>query len=131
MNGLIKSPIQAPIAQQTKLGWILSGNVKKFNCHVVINDIDEISRFWEIESIKDNSSPISEQEQYCEELYQATTKRLNDGRYQVALPMKPNFEELLGTSKPKAVMQFKQLEKRMLKNEALATAYRNFMQEYQ
>ncbi|KAL0829413.1 hypothetical protein ABMA28_004186 [Loxostege sticticalis] len=130
MSGLIKGPIQAPIAQQTKLGWILSGNVKKFNCHVVINEVDEITKFWEVEGIHENSSNMSEQEQFCEDLYQTTTKRLDTGRYQVALPMKQGFEELLGTSKPKAIMQFKQLEKRMAKNNALSNAYCNFMQEY-
>ncbi|XP_063830297.1 uncharacterized protein LOC135079574 [Ostrinia nubilalis] len=130
MNGLIKGPHQAPIAQQTKLGWILSGNVQRFNCHVVINDVDNLSRFWEVEAINDTSSNMSEQEIYCEDLYQATTRRLDNGRYQVALPMKQDFEELLGTSKPKAIMQFKQLEKRMAKNEVLSTSYCNFMHEY-
>lgn len=71
---------------------------------MVINDVENISKFWEVEDISDSSSSFSEQEQFCEELYQTTTQRLDDGRYQVALPMKLGYEELLGTSKPKAIM---------------------------
>ncbi|XP_047028789.1 uncharacterized protein LOC124636671 [Helicoverpa zea] len=130
MSGLIKGPLQAPIAQQTRLGWILSGNVRTFNCHVVINEVDDLSKFWEIEGIQDNTSNLSEQDQYCEDFYQTTTQRLDSGRYQVALPMKQGFENLLGTSRSRAIMQFKQLEKRMSKNDTLSTAYRNFMDEY-
>ncbi|XP_073950917.1 uncharacterized protein [Choristoneura fumiferana] len=131
MNGLIKGSPLAPIAQQTKLGWILSGNVKTFNCNVVINQTDDISKFWEVEDINQSSSTMTEPEKYCEEFYQATTRRLDSGRYEVALPMKPGFEENLGASRSKAVIQFKQLEKRMARNESLSTTYKKFINEYE
>lgn len=131
MSGLIKGPVQSPIAQQTKLGWILSGNVKTFACHVATNDVDSISKFWEVEDIHESTSSLSSEDQYCEEFYKASTKRLDSGQYEVALPMKPNFEQEIGASKSKAVAQFIQQEKKMSKNPSLAQGYRKFMHEYE
>lgn len=132
MSGLIKGPAQAPIAQQTKLGWILSGNVKTFACHVVVNDVDSISKFWHSSKmiIHEPTLSLSAEDQYCEEFYQSTTRRLESGQYQVALPMKPNYEQEMGASKSKAVAQFIQQEKKMCKDQALAEGYRKFMREY-
>ncbi|CAG9134447.1 unnamed protein product [Plutella xylostella] len=101
MSGLIKGPNMAPIAQQTRMGWILSGSVKTFNCHVVVNNLSDISQYWELEEINNQPDDLTQDEQYCEEFYQSTTRRLEDGRYEVAIPMKPNFEEKLGQSKSK------------------------------
>lgn len=131
MSGLIKGPSMAPIAQQTKLGWILSGNVKTFNCHVVINNLSDLSQYWELEDVNDNSPVSSPEEQYCEQLYQSTTTRLPDGRYQVALPMKPQFERNLGLSKSKAIAQFRNIENKMLKNQEFSNSYIQFMMDYE
>lgn len=130
MSGLIKGPAQAPIAQQTKLGWILSGNVRTFNCHVVINNLKDIAQYWEMEDIQDEQSVLSKEEEYCEQLYQSTTKRLSDGKYEVALPMKMDFEKNLGLSKNKAVAQFLQLERKMKNNQWLHEKYTQFINEY-
>lgn len=83
MSGLIKGPARTPIAQQTRLGWILSGNVqtKTFNCHVVVNNLEDIAKHWELEDVVNSSSSHLTWAQYCKEYYQATTKRLEDGRY--------------------------------------------------
>jgi len=132
MSGLIKGESHEPMIQQTQLGWILSGNVNKtYNCHVVINQVDELRKYWEIEDIGgDDCSSMTSEERYCEEFYSATTERLQNGRYKVRLPMKPNFEQSLGKSKPQAVAQFMQLERKLCKDEKLAENYTNFMQEY-
>lgn len=131
MSGLVKGAHNAPIAQQTKLGWILSGNVKTFNCSVVVNNLEEISKFWEMEEIPSTASDLTKEEQYCEEHYVMTTKRLDNGRYEVALPMKENYEEKLGSSKAKATAQFRQLESKMAKNVAFSESYKQFMRDYQ
>lgn len=131
MNGLVKGEHNAPIAQQTKLGWILSGNVKTFSCNVIINNLDEIAKYWEMEEIPNSEIELTKEEQFCEEHYVATTKRLADGRYEVALPMKENYLEKLGCSKAKAIAQFKQLEGKMNKNESYAKSYKQFVAEYQ
>lgn len=136
MSGLVKGAPNEPIAQQTKLGWIVSGDGETFdgktlNCFVVTNDLEEIAKYWEMEEIPSTASDLTKEEQYCEEHYIATTKRLEDGRYEVALPMKPDFEEKLGSSKSKATAQFKQLERKMAKSEAFSESYKQFMREYQ
>lgn len=44
--------------------------------------------------------------------------------------MKQNFDQHLGQSKPQAVAQFKQLEKRFVRDEKLAVSYKAFIDEY-
>lgn len=130
MSGLVKGEHNAPIAQQTKLGWILSGNVKTFSCNVVINNLEEIAKYGEKEEIPNTISELTKEEQYCEEHYISTTKRLADGRYEVALPMKENYEEKLGSTKSKAIAQFKHLESKLSRNEAYSESYKQFISEY-
>ncbi|XP_026746091.1 uncharacterized protein LOC113507434 [Trichoplusia ni] len=74
---------------------------------------------------------LSPQEQFCEELNAHTTRRLPDGRYEVRLPMKQDFEKHLGHSKTRAVAQFKQLENRLLSNDNLRHNYQEFIHEYE
>ncbi|CAG5003707.1 unnamed protein product [Parnassius apollo] len=44
--------------------------------------------------------------------------------------MKINYEQTLGTSKPQAIAQFRQLEKRLAKQETFSTSYKKFIDEY-
>ncbi|KAL0860023.1 hypothetical protein ABMA27_010338 [Loxostege sticticalis] len=129
MSGMLRGPTHAPMAQQTKVGWVLLGNIKTFNCHVLIN-LDDVSRFWEMEEITEANRNLTAEEEYCESFYSTTTSRQEDGRYAVRLPMKTNYEPTLGTSKPQAVAQFRQLEKRLAKQETFSTSYKNFIDEY-
>ncbi|XP_075990253.1 uncharacterized protein LOC142985896 [Anticarsia gemmatalis] len=129
MSNILREDIQAPIAQQTKLGWVLLGNTKTFNCHVVVNT-DDFSRFWEMEEITTHNESLTIEEEYCETLYSQTTKRLEDGRYEVQIPMKTDFQQHLGHSKSQAIAQFKQLEKRLTRDEILASSYKAFIDEY-
>ncbi|KAJ0169226.1 hypothetical protein K1T71_015256 [Dendrolimus kikuchii] len=131
MSGLIKGPTMAPIAQQTRLGWIISGNVRTFNCHVVLNNIKDLSQYWEMEEISDTTSALTPEEQYCEDLYQSSTRRLENGRYEVALPMKLHFKQNLGLSKTKAIAQFHSIENKFKQNKNFADSYKQFMLDYE
>ncbi|KAF9405281.1 hypothetical protein HW555_013923, partial [Spodoptera exigua] len=42
----------------TQLGWILSGNVKSYQCNVIMNNIEDIQRFWSIEDVTDPNTDI-------------------------------------------------------------------------
>ncbi|XP_041984084.1 uncharacterized protein LOC121736766 [Aricia agestis] len=130
MDGLIKGPNKAPMAQQTRVGWILSGDVKTFNCCVVLNNLADISQYWELEEVQNSSTARSEEDEYCEQLYQSTTRRLQNGRYEVAIPMKQDFEKHLGNSRPKAIAQLYNLERKMAKNTEFSESYTQFMREY-
>ncbi|XP_026324392.1 uncharacterized protein LOC113233481 [Hyposmocoma kahamanoa] len=131
MDGLLKSSPDQPIAQQTQMGWILSGSItKSFNCHVVINNIEDISNYWELEDITETKRQLTKDEQFCEDYYTKTTRRLTNGTYEVRLPMKEGFEKQLGQSKPTAVAQYMQLERKLAKNPQLSERYHAFMKEY-
>ncbi|KAF9413446.1 hypothetical protein HW555_008338, partial [Spodoptera exigua] len=79
LNGVIKRD-NFPVAQQTRVGWILCGNVKTFNCFVILTDLENMTRFWETEEISDTTTPTNEDE-HCENYYNSTTERLSDGTY--------------------------------------------------
>ncbi|KAG7299296.1 hypothetical protein JYU34_016216 [Plutella xylostella] len=91
--------------------------------------MDEIQRFWQIEDITETSS-LSVSDQNVIKFYEETTKRRSDGRYEVRLPMKQNFEEKLGSTKQKAFAQFHQLERKLNNNKNISEQYKLFMNEY-
>lgn len=128
LDGICRSEGMLPIAQQTQLGWILSGNCKTFQCNV-INNITDIQQFWEMEDIQEPLS-ISEEDQNCIEFFRSSTSRREDGSYVVKIPFKENFEEKLGDSKTKSVAQFFQIEKTLAKQPELARDYKLFISEY-
>ncbi|KAL0883539.1 hypothetical protein ABMA27_015693 [Loxostege sticticalis] len=130
LHGIIKEDQSQPIAQQTQFGWILCGNVKSYYCNVILNNYDDIQKFWEIEDLKDGPDTQSSEDFYCLNQYQNETKRQPDGRYVVRLPMKPDVNEKLGESKSKAIAQFHQLENKFRKNNQIAIDYKQFMNEY-
>lgn len=129
LEGVLKGTDQAPTAQQTQLGWILCGKLLTFNCHVAIVNIQELTKFWETEDITQNSSDISKND-WCEMHYQQTTQRGKDGKYVVQMPLIPDYQEKLSKSKPIAVSQFLQLERKFERKQKLATMYKDFMKEY-
>ncbi|KOB73159.1 Uncharacterized protein OBRU01_08821, partial [Operophtera brumata] len=119
MNGLVKGPPGAPIAQETKLGWIISGSVTPLSCYTLAQNINineesvsigDLSKYWEIEDINNSSPSLTESEKYCEDFYQQTTQRLEDGRY-----WSSNNTQLLGklnSNQHNTTLEFKSTESR-------------------
>lgn len=52
MAGIVKENSSLPIAQQTQIGWILSGNVKSYQCNVIMINIEDIQRSSMLQSIQ-------------------------------------------------------------------------------
>ncbi|CAH2101847.1 unnamed protein product [Euphydryas editha] len=129
IEGVLKHNNNTLVAQQTKLGWILCGATKQFNCLVTLTQLETLSQFWETEEIPSESEP-SANDEYCEKYYTETTERLSSGRYVVKMPMKNNFEQNLGDSKQQAIAQFLHLEKKMARQEHFATLYKQFIHDY-
>ncbi len=105
-------------------------NVDLF-CHDRADDINDlIPRFWQMEEIT-REKFLSPDEKFCEKLFLDSTKRLEDGRFQVDLPMR-NGDEVrkLGNSFDSAVKRFNSLEKKFSKNTELYSQYKNFINEY-
>lgn len=96
---------------------------------MILNNTDDLTKYWEIEDISSDTN-MTTQEQFCEEYYVATTSRLDNGKYQVKLPMKENFDQQLGKSKQQAVAQFMNLEKKLIQDSKLSESYKKFIAEY-
>ncbi|KAH9639102.1 hypothetical protein HF086_009071 [Spodoptera exigua] len=81
LEGIIRADLSLPVAQQTQLGWILCGNFNPFHCNVVLNQVDELQRFWENEDISESSN-LSAEDLQCIEFYKNTTTRHENGMYE-------------------------------------------------
>lgn len=136
LSGVKKGGKGSPIAQQTELGWILSGPcstteratsiaVRNFNLKICIDD--QLKRFWEMEDVG-TVKIMTEEEKYCEKHFVETHKRNKAGRYIVALP---TYDiDSLGKSRDQAIARLKQMEKNFQKNASLHDKYVEFMNEY-
>ncbi|KAL0810597.1 hypothetical protein ABMA28_010714 [Loxostege sticticalis] len=137
LSGVIKSPQGSLIAQNTILGWILSGRISNeshgnvVNLHVRVED-DLLKQFFEMEDEPDSiKKKLTESEKKCEDIYDATTVRNKEGRYVVDLPFKSDDPECqYGQSKDIAVRKLYSLEKRLSKNPKLYEDYRKVLHEY-
>ncbi|CAK1594261.1 unnamed protein product [Parnassius mnemosyne] len=143
MDGVKRSPNGSLIAQNTTLGWIVSGIVNESSeidkdnnkisvMHAQINEHDILKQFWELEEQpRSTKSMWSEEEQKCEEIFTSTTKRTTEGRYIVKLPFRDNQPRCLGGGSRKiAVTKFKALEKRLSKDLELKKNYTEVINEY-
>ncbi|XP_032672667.1 uncharacterized protein LOC116844765 [Odontomachus brunneus] len=136
------------IHQNTKLGWVLAGpimlktNSKTSDMLVTTTSLHcstqqgeslnrNLERFWEIENCNTYVRPImSKTEQKCEEIFELTTVRDNNGRFVVRLPIREDAEPL-GESRGIAENRLRQLERRFKSNPSLREEYNKFMREYE
>ncbi|XP_055326335.1 uncharacterized protein LOC129580157 [Sitodiplosis mosellana] len=139
LEGLRKGPYGTPMAQQTELGWILSGPVaihtqlpSTINQHhysVCLNET--IQKFFELESVPDVQMK-SNDDQYCEEFFNDTIARNDDGRLQMRLPFRTPHDPnaVLGKSKFLALQQFLRLERRFKSDAKYKEEYTKGMEDY-
>ncbi|XP_055623685.1 uncharacterized protein LOC129767090 [Toxorhynchites rutilus septentrionalis] len=100
--------------------------------HICIDDSldQQLERFWEIENF-DVGKTYTHEEQLCEDHFQQTVGRDQDGRYVVRLPLREAMLPLIGDSYPVALRRFQSMEKKFMADEALRKAYQSFMLEYE
>ncbi|XP_037902479.1 uncharacterized protein LOC119646169 [Hermetia illucens] len=124
------------LAQKTKLGWVLLGkipiitnNLIKASANITTAEFQQkMQRFFDMNE-KETEQP--DQKEISEIIYQSTTVREPSGRYLVALPFKDdNKIPPLGNSQNKALIIYKQLEKRLNRDPKLKKAYNEVLQEY-
>lgn len=140
MPGLIKGEEGAPMAQQTKLGWILSGPIHQAsdeirNFQITCNHIEltidqQLERFWKQEEISNEN--VVKEDNECIEMFKNTYERDEDGRYSVEMMFKKEnlTKEDLGSSRSVAVARLLQMEKRFEKDPKFKELYINFMKDY-
>lgn len=102
-EGVRKNPEGTLLAQNTTLGWILSGNVSNqdhkevhvVSMHIGVEDL-QLKKFWELKADPKakNNVILTDEEKHCEKLFEETTVRDEQGRYVVRLPFKSEDRDL-------------------------------------
>lgn len=93
------------------------------------DELDKLlEKFWELERVP-RMRLRSDEQQFCEDHFVANTKRDEDGRYVVKLPIDPDAPKL-GDSRTVALRRFLQMEQRFVKCPELKSEYVKFMSEY-
>ncbi|KAJ8920538.1 hypothetical protein NQ315_005407 [Exocentrus adspersus] len=104
--GQIKLGNNYPIMQKTKLGWVIAGTMPPSQpleasaktrrvCNLVtgINLQDQLERFWRIEEGPSQEN-VSKEDYECQENFLNTTRRDEQGRFIVTLPLRENISDL-------------------------------------
>ncbi|CAB0018071.1 unnamed protein product, partial [Nesidiocoris tenuis] len=90
--------------------------------------LHSVERFFDVEADPSIKS-LSPDESLAEEIFRTSTRRLPDGRYSVALPLKDSPEKL-GPSRSQAIRRLYSMERKFSNNPSLRDAYCQFMQDY-
>lgn len=139
-EGLRRGKVGEPIAQCSKIGWIVYGQTPltakyAYSLHVMAekeqdNTLENLlSKFWSIEEVP-NTKVRSKEEIICEQAFIQNTRRNEDGRYIVRIPIARDAPPL-GESRQMAMRRFLQMETRFTKNPELRENYIKFMREYE
>lgn len=128
-----------PIAQETTLGWIVSGPADKqstasaavFTTISRNDDHEMLERFWQLEEIE-NENELDDDDQWCEQHYQQTHERRPDGTYLVRLPFRTIKDptQQLGASRQIAINRFRHTEQRLARDNKLKVAYADQINDY-
>ncbi|XP_004536857.1 uncharacterized protein LOC101448765 [Ceratitis capitata] len=129
-----KGPPGTPMTQKTVFGWTLFGNIVNpvtltnnlLSLHCDIHLDRALARLWELEELPEKRY-LTHEENFCEDHFISTHKRMPDGRFVVELPLKPN--ESLGESRDFAVRNLLRIERRLESNNELRLQYNEFMRE--
>ncbi|XP_072377951.1 uncharacterized protein [Diabrotica undecimpunctata] len=135
LDSNIKLGKHAPVLQNTKLGWVISGTVMNpistslcnFSQCFIPED-NQLRKFWELNEINEPMM-LSKDDVQCEELFTKHTQRNENGQFVVKLPFKYSTD-LLGDSKEIAKKRFISLENRFKTHPQFYQLYKNFIHEY-
>lgn len=143
-SGQIQMGHGLPILHESKLGWIVSGNLSVLNSSLSENTVrcnlstyqlsnksleKSIERFWKLEEIP-FTQDFTEEEQYCEDLFTRTIKRAPSGHFIVRLPTRNNLN-MLDSNLDNALKRFAAVEQKLKRSPKLHTLYSDFMDEYE
>ncbi|XP_011699640.1 PREDICTED: uncharacterized protein LOC105456943 [Wasmannia auropunctata] len=137
-EGLRKGEVDAPIAQHTIFGWILSGGssdtslheAASCQCSIEHELVKLVRQFWEQEEEAKPSVTLTPAEQKCEDHYASTHSRLPTGRYMVWLPLKTQPAALHETRRS-AVHLLTSMERKGAQDVRFGHMYHAFLKEYE
>ncbi|XP_011859171.1 PREDICTED: uncharacterized protein LOC105556686, partial [Vollenhovia emeryi] len=137
-SGLRKGDPHSPLAQKTKLGWILSGGSDQPTAvkHRLVNQCsvdrelsDLVQRFWLQEQEPVSKVPLTTEEQMSEAFFAESHSRTTSGRYMVRLPFTTKPRSLAGTRLP-AERLLTAMERKGRNDSRFGSLYREFMREF-
>lgn len=134
-GGRIQLGKQLPTLQETEFGWLVSGCTPDINnqhsnaCFFTHSGSDQLSRFWELDSMSTSQVNDPCESEACEVIFQETTTRQSDGRFVVTIPLKKS-PDCLGDSYYQAKKRFLSIENRMNSDPKYKQQYSDFMSEY-
>ncbi|XP_043487121.1 uncharacterized protein LOC122514393 [Polistes fuscatus] len=146
--GLRKSSSSRLVAQDTALGWIISGPVDGvaarraektatdspslvLHCSLQDETNQMLQRFWELEDVSAAPRRLKPEDESCEKIFQETLRRDRRGRYVVKLPLKAELPLVATEMKRMALNSLSALHRRFARDSRLAQAYREFMKSYE
>ncbi|XP_059220686.1 uncharacterized protein LOC131995745 [Stomoxys calcitrans] len=126
------------LEKNTHFGWVFSGpsnSVSSHQIHIHNVHLDHILRsFWEQEEVLPKRK-FTEEEEACEEFFEATTTRTVSGRYVVKLPfrsiLKDGSSPTLQNNVLNALRRLKQLEISFSRKPLFCESYTKFLKEYE
>lgn len=125
-----------PLLQDTVFGHIVSGMYAGRGANPSLCIISSASgldaileRFWQIDDF-DRGRALSPDDQWCEDHFNRTVSRRDDGRYVVRLPLREDRRPFLGDSYHVAQRRFLANERRFGSDQQLRDDYLRFMDEY-
>ncbi len=127
-----KKIIDNLILEASHFGWVAAGVVTsrsdthRVACNLIVEIQDDLKKFWEIEEVDPIHSASSEHE-CVEEHFKATFKRLETGRFSVALPFRKSKAEVADTYHM-ALAALKRSERHL--DNPTRQLYREFMADY-
>ncbi|XP_062704207.1 uncharacterized protein LOC134286589 [Aedes albopictus] len=137
--GRLKLSEDLPTLRDSQFGWLVGGKYASAFCGTIVNSnvaspssdsLNELmQKFWEVESVSSEKCVMTEAEQ-CEQHFQSTVRRNEDGRYVVQFPLRESISQL-GDSIPMALRRFYALEAKLQKNPDIKKQYDEFMDEYE
>ncbi|XP_048486351.1 uncharacterized protein LOC119694820 [Plutella xylostella] len=141
-DGLIKQSEGSLLAQNTIFGWILSGRAARgpeelakanvMSMHVQVKEDDLLKKFWEMENEPNTiHKEMTKSEKRCEEIFDATTVRDDEGRLVVRLPFTTEDpKSQYGNSKEIAIKRLEILERKLKREPKLREEYNKVFEEY-
>lgn len=127
--------------RESVLGWIVTGTFQQtqnsntircnFSSSTILNNMErDLRKFLEVESCETTKKAPTEEDEYCEKLYQETTYQNEDGRFVVTLPLKPNVIHL-GSNESSATKRLLYMENKLKNDPEKREMYQEFLDEYE
>ncbi|XP_043463826.1 uncharacterized protein LOC122499504, partial [Leptopilina heterotoma] len=146
--GLKKSATSKLVAQNTVLGWIVSGPmeevasrraevvracipVRVLHCTAGEKLDLALQSFWALEEVPVPIKRLKPEDENCERQYQDTHFRDSQGRYVVKLPLKPDLPLVGAESRSLALGSLSNIQRRFIRDSKLCQSYNAFMEEYE